>query len=147
MCIRDRAQPFDVGSDHLINDIRGETCSGWTVLTAGREALLAAVTPEPLQPAFGTSQPLRARPCPAVAFGVQPATERATNPPSFLAITAPADSSGGRNELVESVGWGVPAECLAWPRVELTCDLVEVGLAVNRQVGSFGKELSEAPRV
>ena len=42
----------------------------------------------------------------------------------------PASSSSGRDELVEMIGRGLPAEGFADPGVEEVCDVVKVGLAV-----------------
>ena len=53
-----------------------------------------------------------------------------------------AGSSGGRDELVESLCWSVPAERLAGPSVEELRDLVKVVLGVHRQVGALGQELT-----
>ena len=47
-------------------------------------------------------------------------------------------SSGGRDELFESFGWGLPVEGLAWSSVQFNCYGVELGLGVDREVGSFG---------
>ena len=54
-----------------------------------------------------------------------------------------ADSSSGRDELFESFGRSLPGECLAWSAVEELGDVVEVFLAVDREVAALGQELSD----
>src|SRR3990170_1555252 len=53
-----------------------------------------------------------------------------------------AVSRVGRDELVESFGWSIPSEGVAWPLVEACGDGVEVVLAVAAQVGGFGEVLA-----
>ena len=38
----------------------------------------------------------------------------------------------GHEELMQSLGWGFPAECFAWAAVEFGSDAIEVFVAVNR---------------
>src|SRR6266568_1375662 len=57
-------------------------------------------------------------------------------------VPTTANSSSGRDKLVESFGWSIPCEGLAGSGVEEVGDLVEVVLAVDGEVGAFGEELS-----
>jgi len=52
-------------------------------------------------------------------------------------------SAGGCNKFVESFGWSLPVEGLAWASVEEGGDVVEVVLSVDGQVGAFGEELTD----
>src|SRR5580704_10481757 len=60
---------------------------------------------------------------------------------SVEGTTGSAHSRGDRDKLVESFGWSIPSEGLAGSGVEKQGDLVEVGLALIREVGAFGEEL------
>jgi hypothetical protein len=46
-------------------------------------------------------------------------------------------------ELVENFGWFEPAECLTWTVVEFVGDCIELGLRIERQIGSFGEVLTQ----
>src|SRR5258705_5727196 len=54
-----------------------------------------------------------------------------------------AGSTGRRNTGVKSLRWGFKLQGLTWPFVELTRDLVQIGLRVDRQVGALRKVLSQ----
>jgi hypothetical protein len=63
-------------------------------------------------------------------------------PPSFLSICR-ALSTGRRNMSMKFVGWSVKPQCLSRSLVELQGYLVEVCLAVAREVGALGEVLAQ----
>src|SRR5216683_6295709 len=54
-----------------------------------------------------------------------------------------AGSTGRRNTAVKFLCRGFKSQGLAWPLIELAGHIVEMGLRVHRQVGSFRKILSQ----
>jgi len=58
-------------------------------------------------------------------------------------ISRSANSSGGRDKLVESLRRSIPFEGLAWAPIEQGGDGVEVSLRVDRQVRALGEELAD----
>src|SRR2546421_12745534 len=54
-----------------------------------------------------------------------------------------AGSTGRRSTGVKFLCRGFKSQGLAWPLIELAGHFVEMGLRVNRQVGSFRKMLSQ----
>ena len=60
-----------------------------------------------------------------------------------LTAQTSADSTGQCNSVSEYIRRGSIAECLAWPRVERACDLVELGLGVAGKVGPLRQVLAE----
>src|SRR5258707_1467244 len=54
-----------------------------------------------------------------------------------------AGSTGRRNTGVKFLCRGFKSQGLAWPLIELACPFVEMGLRVDRQVGSFRKIQSQ----
>src|SRR6266566_1964374 len=57
----------------------------------------------------------------------------------------PAGSTGRRNTLAKSLGWGLEVQCFPWPFVEFTRHAVEMGLGVRRQIGSVREVLPQQP--
>ena len=55
------------------------------------------------------------------------------------------DSSGGRNNLGEPLGWCHPAQGLSRPFVELSGDRVKLTLGHGREVAPLGQVLAEQP--
>ena len=84
-----------------------------------------------------------ARSRPARSTSPAPASPRSRPRSRFGASCHPADSSCGRDELVEALGGSIPAEGLAGSAVEAHSDLVEVGLGVEGEVGAFGEVLAD----
>src|SRR6516164_8541647 len=56
-----------------------------------------------------------------------------------------AGSNGRCNTGTKSFGWGLEAQSLTWPFIELPSYSVELRLRVHRQVGSLGKILPQQP--
>src|SRR5262249_11942310 len=56
-----------------------------------------------------------------------------------------AVSSGGRDNLVESLGGSLPCEGFAGSLVEVDGDVVEGGLVVAGEVDAFGQEATDEP--
>ena len=52
-------------------------------------------------------------------------------------------STGRCNTGVKSLRWGFECQSLTWPFIELTRHFIQMGLRVNRQVGSLRKVLSQ----
>jgi SEC-C motif len=60
----------------------------------------------------------------------------------FAVHSVTAGSTGRRNELGESFGWGLPVESLAWSAVELHGNAVEFVLGDVAEAGAFGEVLA-----
>src|SRR6476620_11936090 len=60
-----------------------------------------------------------------------------------MLMNTTAGSTGRRNTGVKSLCWCFKLQGLTWSFVELTRHVLQIGLRVHGQVGSFGKVLSQ----